>query len=331
MKKTVSQWRCSECPKSFGRKGDLTRHKLLHDGIKPHVCDECEKAFSQYSGLKTHRNVHTKVKPFVCGFNACVASFGDPSSCARHRKETHRRVGAYRCPFPRCKSSIKRRSAFSAHLKKHNIDITKVDIDSLAPPLLPVPIPMPRRRSLRQIDIYNSLPLKMDYDNTHTNSLQRQFAAERMDTSERQYFTSDSSTIRPSAPITWPYGSTFDDMDPTEMLATLSAYSNPQSYYEDCVGSKLYVLDPPSYDCPDLTNSSSSSPKSSASPVEEAQDVKPNVLDTQEVYGSHPFFAVTKENPYLHYSDHQPFDIRDERTFNFSLYSNLSGPPYIQA
>ncbi|GLB34043.1 putative zinc finger protein, C2H2 type [Lyophyllum shimeji] len=131
------EWTCQTCSRGFSRKGDLTRHVNIHAGYKPHKCSDCGKSFSQYSGLKTHRNVHTKIKPFLCGMNGCKAAFGDPSSRARHCKETHRTLGAYRCPVPRCKSSIKRRSAFTQHLRKHNLDPETVDIDALAPPLLP--------------------------------------------------------------------------------------------------------------------------------------------------------------------------------------------------
>lgn len=49
-------------------------------------------------------DLSTKLKPYVCGIQGCKSAFGDPSSCARHRKETHRNVGAYQCPHPRCKS-----------------------------------------------------------------------------------------------------------------------------------------------------------------------------------------------------------------------------------
>lgn len=125
----MNKWHCPECPKTFSRKGDLTRHSLLHTGRRPYVCSECGKGFAQHSGLRTHENVHTREKPFRCGSNGCQAAFGDPSSRARHRKETHCSPGAFRCPDARCKSSIKRRSAFTAHLRKHGMKYMGVDID----------------------------------------------------------------------------------------------------------------------------------------------------------------------------------------------------------
>ncbi|KJA29830.1 hypothetical protein HYPSUDRAFT_125627, partial [Hypholoma sublateritium FD-334 SS-4] len=87
------------CVKSFIRRGDLKRHEQLHTGVKNHECKVCGKRFSQNSGLKTHMNVHTGNKPYRCAFQDCGAEFGDPSSHARHKKETHLVDYRYECPF----------------------------------------------------------------------------------------------------------------------------------------------------------------------------------------------------------------------------------------
>jgi len=61
-------------------------------------------------------------------------------------------------PFLTTASSIKRRSAFAAHLKKHGIDPTTVDLESFAPPLRPVPLP----KSRRSIQIIKVEPIKVE-------------------------------------------------------------------------------------------------------------------------------------------------------------------------
>ncbi|KAF8138365.1 hypothetical protein EV363DRAFT_523939 [Boletus edulis] len=127
----MSLWSCATCSKSFKRKGDLTRHKAIHAGIKPHICETCGKGFAQFSGLKTHRNVHTKAQPHTCGIGTCTKAFGDPSSRTRHRKETHRHEGAYKCIVTDCGTRIKRRSAFMAHLRKHGLDPRSLDLDTM--------------------------------------------------------------------------------------------------------------------------------------------------------------------------------------------------------
>ncbi|KAF8484635.1 hypothetical protein DFH94DRAFT_714963 [Russula ochroleuca] len=115
---------CPICKKVFSRKADCNRHLRLHAGIRPYPCEVagCGKRFAQYTALKTHRNVHTGLKPFKCEFAGCKATFGDPSSCARHRREIHSPKKPFKCPVPGCSSSIRRLSSFKTHLKKHGLD-----------------------------------------------------------------------------------------------------------------------------------------------------------------------------------------------------------------
>ena len=92
----------------------------------------------------------TGAKPHGC--SQCGARFGDPSSCARHKRETHLYPEGYQCFMrgcrTRCVSSvcdrasseltpssarIKRRSAFVKHLReKHGLDMDNMSIEEAA-------------------------------------------------------------------------------------------------------------------------------------------------------------------------------------------------------
>ncbi|KAG9317361.1 hypothetical protein JVU11DRAFT_1560 [Chiua virens] len=122
-------FQCQLCPWSFERKSDLSRHEKKHTGEKPYICETCDKRFAQSTALKIHRNTHTKKKPSICGIGTCKKAFGDPSSCTRHRRETHSKAG-YKCIVADCGTKIKRRSAFKIHLRKHGIDPESVDLDA---------------------------------------------------------------------------------------------------------------------------------------------------------------------------------------------------------
>ncbi|XP_043085630.1 gastrula zinc finger protein XlCGF49.1-like [Puntigrus tetrazona] len=54
---------CSECGKSFTRRGHLKIHTIIHTGERPYTCPQCSKSFTCKGSLKDHFKIHSGEKP----------------------------------------------------------------------------------------------------------------------------------------------------------------------------------------------------------------------------------------------------------------------------
>ena len=88
---TVRNHECDICHKRFKHKHYLVSHKLIHDGIKPHICSFCGMGFAQAQNMQKHiRQNHIKEKEHVCKY--CGKGFVQPYYLRRHLN-SHKEAG----------------------------------------------------------------------------------------------------------------------------------------------------------------------------------------------------------------------------------------------
>jgi len=76
---------CYVCQKKFTTSGELMRHFLRHEGVKPYVCSRCPKRSYTVQELKSHQLTHSDYKQFCCGL--CGKHFKRKNYVVQHFKK----------------------------------------------------------------------------------------------------------------------------------------------------------------------------------------------------------------------------------------------------
>ncbi|KAH6666382.1 hypothetical protein B0J14DRAFT_604741 [Halenospora varia] len=125
------QHQCDYCLKSFGKKGDLSRHRKIHTNERPFTCQtpDCGKSFIQRSALKVHNRIHTGEKPYKCQHIGCSKKFSDSSSFARHRRIHTGKP--YKCAG--CLKSFSRKETMVQHRSRSHQEPTRSGSETSEP------------------------------------------------------------------------------------------------------------------------------------------------------------------------------------------------------
>ncbi|XP_061834021.1 uncharacterized protein [Nerophis lumbriciformis] len=105
---------CSECGKSFDKKGNLNRHIQVHTGEKPFACSVCAKRFSSKCTLKRHMMIHTGENPFSC--SVCAKRFRDSYELMLHMR-IHTGEKPFSCSI--CRNNFSRKLDMLTHMRSH--------------------------------------------------------------------------------------------------------------------------------------------------------------------------------------------------------------------
>ncbi|KAL5274342.1 hypothetical protein ACFFRR_000837 [Megaselia abdita] len=114
-------YQCPDCPKTFQKEEQLTRHKRCHvPDDQKFNCEICQKKFNRKDNLRQHMKIHsddkTKVKQerLLCTF--CGRSFGNTSNLVVHIRR-HTGEKPYKCEF--CTKGFPRMSDLNSHRRTH--------------------------------------------------------------------------------------------------------------------------------------------------------------------------------------------------------------------
>ena len=105
---------CQECGKGYQDKWSLTKHMRIHSSDRPFECFLCNQAFSDKNALRNHLLVHTVEKPFIC--DLCGKCFAASRALEEHRA-SHGDREQHTCPV--CTRIFMTKRGVTEHWKKY--------------------------------------------------------------------------------------------------------------------------------------------------------------------------------------------------------------------
>ncbi|XP_005653359.1 zinc finger protein 649 isoform X1 [Sus scrofa] len=113
--KTENAQECTECGKAFLKRSQLSEHKRIHTGKKPHGCSVCGKTFSKKFKLTEHQRTHKGEKTHECG--DCGKAFLRKFQLTKHQK-THTGNKPHVCSI--CGKAFYRKFKLTEHQRTHS-------------------------------------------------------------------------------------------------------------------------------------------------------------------------------------------------------------------
>ena len=77
------RYKCDVCTKMFTHAGSLSKHKLIHAGIRKYHCNICQKSFMDSTALRNHKLIHAGIKNYQC--DICNKKYTTSSNLKNHK------------------------------------------------------------------------------------------------------------------------------------------------------------------------------------------------------------------------------------------------------
>lgn len=106
LKRHMTSFRCSCCPKSYFTKLELEFHQRTHTNERPHQCDKCPSSFQYAHHLKRHKDIIHFGKRYMCPEAHCNRQFNTLDQLKVH-KWSHYGIVPYKCRY--CERVFKKR------------------------------------------------------------------------------------------------------------------------------------------------------------------------------------------------------------------------------